>query len=535
MKTNSLVLSYELTLPQRIYPELDRLFSAFKWEVRGLVDELWNEEGFGLLRKAGSACSILKNAIKKPPVLPSRAYRNILELSGQIIRSHLKRKEIFDYIMDNPHLVFCNENIIARDFDTSPFFVSNIQNQIRNLFQKGKIVQKEDYFSIVKSCFSGNVVITSADDNLEKGQFRRLEIKGDKLIFEIKVPDSKGWKWIKVTKLIPNRLRKVLSRAKTVESPLIKRVFLKSGFTVYKLIIPVQIETKTKDKIEKVFAVDLSPSEKRLGTGVVVSEEGYSKPVFFSAYKMVKKLERLYRELSDLERKIDNIGNQIHRTKKNHRGILYQRLKHLFAERKLRWKKFKELRKQVLEVFINLIIEHAKTYSCDAIAIENLKFKALPDWNSKKFRRHFSLWFYSKFEKRLKHKALRSGLRVIKVNPYRSSRRCHICGYEGKTNRLEFICSKCQKRFDRDYNAAINIGIKALAVYRTKSEPYMGKDIPGSSPFPQVPVHQILPFKFKSLLFTVSFLKLLSYLRVVETSYLKFGKLTGWISLDKCS
>ncbi|MGC8767556.1 MAG: zinc ribbon domain-containing protein [Brevinematia bacterium] len=121
----------------------------------------------------------------------------------------------------------------------------------------------------------------------------------------------------------------------------------------------------------------------------------------------------------------------------------------------------------------------------------------------------------------------------MKVDSYGNSKICHKCGFEGKVNKLKFYCPKCQKSFDRDYNGAVNIGVKALGVCRTKPKPYMGKGIPGRVPFPQVPTHQILPFKFKALLFTVPFLRLLSYLRVVETSYLKFGRLTGLVGSDK--
>jgi IS605 OrfB family transposase len=529
VKTNSLILSYELTLPQRIYPKLDRLFSVFKWKVRNLISNLWNEEGFKLLKEKGSACGILKNVIEKPLNLPSRIHRNILELSGQIIRSHLERKRIFDYIIEKPCRVFYDEKDIAKDLDTSPLFVLNVQNQIKNFLQKEK--KKRDYFSVVKPNFSGNVIITSADDNLEKGQFKRLKIEGNKVTFEIKIPTSESWEWIKVKKFIPDRLKKVLSRAKDIKAPLIKRVFLKSGFTIYRLVIPVEIEVKVEEKIKRVFAIDLSPSEKRLGIGVVVSENGYSKPVFFSAYKKVRKLERIYKEISNLERKIDNIANQIHSTfKKKHRAQLYQRLKHLYQERRLRWRKFKELRKQILEIFVNFVIEHARGYDCNAIAIEELKLKNLPAWNNKRFRKLFSLWFYSRFSKRLEHKALRNGLRVIKVDSYGNSKICHKCGFEGKVNKLKFYCPKCQKSFDRDYNGAVNIGVKALRVCRTKPKPYMGKGIPGRVSFPQGPTHQILPFKFKALLFTISFLRLLSYLKVVETSYLKFGRLTGLVT-----
>ncbi|MGC9101455.1 MAG: IS200/IS605 family accessory protein TnpB-related protein, partial [Caldisericum sp.] len=274
------------------------------------------------------------------------------------------------------------------------------------------------------------------DDSLERGQFKRLRIEKNKIIFELKVPVGNAWEWVKIEKFIPDRLRKALRNAKEIKAPLIKKVDLKSGFSIYRLVIPLEIQTKVKDEVERVFALDLSPSEKRLAVGTVVDSEGYSKPVFFNAYKMVRKLERLYKEISNLEKKIDHIADDLHSTfKREHKEKLYKRLKHLYQEQKLRWRKFKELRKQILESFTNLVILHAKAYSCDAIAIEDLKFKDLPEWKNRRLRRLFSTWFYSKFEDRLRHKAQREGIKILLVNPFNTSQICHECGSKSKANR----------------------------------------------------------------------------------------------------
>ncbi len=89
------ILSYELTLPQRIYPHLDRLFSIFKNQVNSYIPKLWNEKGFKLLSQKGSAVGILKKEFPTPEGIPSRVFRNVLELTGQIIRSQTERKEVF--------------------------------------------------------------------------------------------------------------------------------------------------------------------------------------------------------------------------------------------------------------------------------------------------------------------------------------------------------------------------------------------------------------------------------------------------------
>mgnify|MGYP001626259569 CR=1 FL=1 len=528
MKSSSIIVSYEITLPQRIYLHLDRLFSVFRRSVRNFIDMFWNENTLGLLNQKGHTCSILKEIVQRPQNLPSRVFRNALEITGQILRSQIERKRLFDAFMQYPCLVLYNEREIAKRLNTSTWFALNVKRQILKLIRNG---ERRDYFSLAKPSFSGSVVITSADDSLEKGQFKRLRIEKNKLIFELKVPVGNAWDWIKVEKFVPDRLRKALKNAKEIKAPLIKKVDLKSGFSIYRLVIPLEIQTKVKDKVERVFALDLSPSEKRIGVGVVVDSEGYSKPVFFNAYKMFKKLERLYREISNLEKKIDHIADDLHSTfKREHKEKLYQRLRHLYQEQKLRWRKFKDLRKQVLESFTNLVILHAKAYNCDAIAIEDLKFKDLPDWKNKRLRRIFSIWFYSKFEDRLRHKAQREGIKVLSVNPFNTSQVCHECGSKSKANRLEFACESCGKHFDRDYNASVNIGLKALTLAcKTKSKPYKGKDIPARFPSLQV----LTRYKFKSLLTLLSLSKLVAYLRLVETSYLKLKSLLKYVSADK--
>ncbi|MCS7284109.1 MAG: zinc ribbon domain-containing protein [Hydrogenobacter thermophilus] len=524
---DKVVVSYELTLPQNIYPKLDRLFSAFKWNVRRTFSLLWNEETINLLDGKGSAMGILKRQIPKPPSLPSRFHRNVLELSGQIVRSQIERKKIYEYMLKKPCRAIVSENVLAKELKVSPLFVLNVQRQIRKGLKKREV--ERSWLRTVRPSFSGNVVITSADDSLCRGQMRRLRMDGVFVEFEIKVPDGGEWKWIKVKKLIPDRLKKDLFKAKRIGSPLIKRVFLKSGYTIYKLVIPLEFEVEVQKEVDRVFAIDLSPSEKRIGVGTIITKEGHSKPIFFRASKMIKKLERLLKEISNLERKIDRIADQIHSTKgKEHRKKLEGRLKHLYAEQRLRWRKFRELRKQILEVFVNLIVEHARAYGCQAIAIEALKFSSSPSWKNPKMRRYFETWFYSRFSERLLHKAQRKGIEVIEGSAYYTSQVCHVCGRRGRAKGLEFECG-CG-RFDRDYNASVNIGIRALKkVSGSKSELYRGEDTPGRFPFRRGTVH----LKWKALLSVLPLTLLLSYLKLVETSYLKLSSLSNYLWMDK--
>ncbi len=456
------ILSYELTLPQRIYPHLDRLFSVFRSQVNYYIQKLWNGKGFELLSQKGSAVGILKKEFPTPQDIPSRVFRNILELTGQIVRSQIERKEIFQNLLSGKEITGYNKNLVL-----------NIQRQIENLRKKGKEVNC--YFDLPYPEFNGQVVITSADDNLEKGQFRRLKVDRNFLTFEIKVPMQDGWKWITVKKLLPDRLRKALLRAKEIQAVLIKRQTLKSGYTIYRLVIPLTFETTEPKQIDRILALDLSPQERRLGVAVIMDKEFVSKPIFFKT-ELIQKIERIYKEISDLERKIDNIYNAIAKTdKKREKERLKKRLAHLFGEQKRKWLKIKNLRKQILESFTNLIISHAKAYYCQAIAIEDLAFKGVPSWKSSKALRLFSQWFYSRFTKRLEDKARINGLRVIKVHPANTSR----------------VCAKYS--------------------------------IPS----------RLVRVEGKALIGLISLSKLLAWLSVVETSYLKPQKLLRWINSDK--
>ncbi|MGC8853224.1 MAG: RNA-guided endonuclease TnpB family protein, partial [Hydrogenobacter sp.] len=181
MKTNSIIVSYEITLPQRTYPHLDRLFSVFGRSVRNFIGMFWNESTLKLLNQKGHTCSILKEIVQRPEDLPSRVFRNALELTGQILRSQIERKRLFDAFMQYPCLVLYNDRGIAERLNTSTWFALNVKRQVLKLIRKG---ERRDYFSLVKPNFSGSVVITSADDSLERGQFKRLRIERNKIIFE---------------------------------------------------------------------------------------------------------------------------------------------------------------------------------------------------------------------------------------------------------------------------------------------------------------------------------------------------------------
>ncbi len=142
---------------------------------------------------------------------------------------------------------------------------------------------------------------------------------------------------------------------------------------------------------------------------------------------------------------------------------------------------------------INKLIEIAKQYGVDTIAVENLKglaskqlkksiIKTHKAWKKtlmkgargkraahlqmvkeKAYRRLISKFPYKRMLEDLELEAKWNGFNFIKVNSFDTSRRCPRCSTIRKKNRKgnSFICQKCNYSSNADINGALNIAIKA--------------------------------------------------------------------------
>ena len=98
------------------------------------------------------------------------------------------------------------------------------------------------------------------------------------------------------------------------------------------------------------------------------------------------------------------------------------------------------------------------------IALENLKgFKVTVRHEQ---REQFGKWAFNELGRFIEYKAKLAGIPVVYVDPRNTSRTCSHCGYISKSNRKsqsDFICTQCNFSLNADYNAALNIAVKAWA------------------------------------------------------------------------
>ena len=108
------------------------------------------------------------------------------------------------------------------------------------------------------------------------------------------------------------------------------------------------------------------------------------------------------------------------------------------------------------------VIKFCLQYGCGSIQMEDLTGLRSRQQEDEYQR---LMWMPSKFQQKLEYKAKDAGIKIVKVNPRNTSRRCSKCGHIAGENRPEqskFVCQKCGdagKPVNADYNAARNIAL----------------------------------------------------------------------------
>ncbi len=109
------------------------------------------------------------------------------------------------------------------------------------------------------------------------------------------------------------------------------------------------------------------------------------------------------------------------------------------------------------------IASKAKDTSC-SIALEDLKGFNGRQTVRKADRERFGKWSFDQLRQFIEYKSRLAGVPVITVNPRNTSRTCSECGFISKANRKSqslFSCVKCGMSMNADFNAALNIALRA--------------------------------------------------------------------------
>jgi putative transposase len=119
---------------------------------------------------------------------------------------------------------------------------------------------------------------------------------------------------------------------------------------------------------------------------------------------------------------------------------------------------YNERFKEILNITTNKVIAYAKQFPKPSIVMGNLK--GLKANGNKTFNFLLSNWQRKRLQQLIEYKALWNGIPVRYVNEYYTSITCHNCGNRGKREGTLFYCPKCNKKFNADGNASINIALR---------------------------------------------------------------------------
>lgn len=108
------------------------------------------------------------------------------------------------------------------------------------------------------------------------------------------------------------------------------------------------------------------------------------------------------------------------------------------------------------------LVDYAIKNKCSVIQIEDLSGVSNQKSEDMRFLKN---WSYYDLQMKITNKAAENGIKVVKIDPYCTSRRCSRCGFIDKDNRTSqsnFKCLSCGYEANADYNASQNIAIKDI-------------------------------------------------------------------------
>jgi len=206
-------------------------------------------------------------------------------------------------------------------------------------------------------------------------------------------------------------------------------------------VIPIKKEIEIKQSYDGVVGVDLGLRYNAVIT--LFYKNGEITRVEFLKYR------KLMHKIRMLWHRIDELKSMLPEGQKTSKRI--QRL----------WKRIRRINNWVAHNVSKKIVEIAKENNA-MIAMENLKrLYPIKGKNSRKNNRIISNWVRGKAIKYTVYKAGWEGIRVKLVSAKNTSKTCHLCGSQGLRTNATFFCERCRHSYNADFNASVNIGIRA--------------------------------------------------------------------------
>jgi len=487
--SSSSILSYPIEIPswmKNLAENLETLNTTF---INEALPKFWNEKIIDEIHEYGLNANgehtkpaykyfeqILRATNPWEKELPSRYKRALLEQIGMILRSQKPRKDAYHLVKQvfqecyekheknerrRKRLTYKNivKKLFTAGYKVDSTLLKQVVYQTCNYYEEHRELPEKYTNLVTPRVESGSLTLMPDDGNM----FRlKMRVRGKrlKLTVEVKLPlskDGRKWKWFTFSIEPYEQLKKILAQAHEVHNPVFVPRVRKSGVKDYELVLPLSLKNKKKRVSGRILSVDLG--ERKLATLVVIDEKyrQLAPPIFIKP-RTWGKMKAIRFEMNRLKSRID-------------RGLDYDgRLSAQFIRLQ---KKLNRMRDVVVDELSSIIVKAALIYGCDTIVVEDLRSyqpdgrKGLLNWLLSSWRRGDILFH-------VEYIAALHGIRVVRVPPNDTSKRCPRCGSYGvhvKSPRHPIVgeeyaffkCLECGFVGDRDYVGALNVGRCFLA------------------------------------------------------------------------
>ena len=344
----------------------------------------------------------------------------------------------------------------------------------------------------------------AADDGGTDGQAIRYALMPDGSALAIRLlvpadPELRSWLWCDFQLDLPGRLRRELERGGRLQAPDLRQT--RSGRWVLDVKVESLPQGTRRGASERVLAFDWGL---RKLISAVVMEEGrqLSRPFFLQVGGVYVKLKELRAHAALLRKKADRLKNRrlfAEGWSDEERTVSESSEASARAELEAVWRRYAELQEEMAHLASNFLLALAEESGCGVVAGEWLgSLKSGDKSYDLNWRIHSQI--RSAILKKLRYKAKRVGIAVRLVWPRGTSHRCPRCGassqriadrpphavqrhkpgrgYRPRTCSW-FVCRACGFNGDRDYVAALNIGIEYFAEEAVRREAGRGNKVTG--------------------------------------------------------